>query len=50
MSNKIKIFQKICQTTDIIIKFEHNPVISVISHRYQKGKLGTCGVNKTQEL
>lgn len=47
MSNKTKIFQKNCQTTDVMIKFEHNPVISVISHRYQKEKLGTCGANET---
>ena len=49
MSNKIKIFQKTCQTTDIMIKFEHNQVISVFCHRYKKGKLGTYGANKTQE-
>ena len=49
MSNKIKIFQRTCQTTDIMIKFEHNQVIPVFSRRYQKGKIGTYGDNKTHK-
>lgn len=50
MSNKIKIYQENCQSIHIVVIFIYNQVILVVCHRYQKGKLGTCGANKTQEF